>query len=81
VYRTIVRDHIPKRCGNFEEPIKTNKVFDNTSDRIYGHRQFAQVDTESRLIGSGHNPADDLPKIGRKTLNSDKEVSTTVYIN
>lgn len=31
--------------------------------------------TESKLIGAGHNPADDLPRLGRKTLNSDKEVS------
>jgi len=27
------------------------------------------------MIGSGYNPADDLPKVGKKTLNSDKEVS------
>jgi len=38
--RTIIREHIPKKCGNFEEPIKTEKVFDNTGDRIYGKRDF-----------------------------------------
>ena len=36
IFRTIVREHIPKRHLNFEEPIKTDKKFDNTTDRIYG---------------------------------------------
>lgn len=70
-----MREHIPKRCGNLEEPIKSDKVFDNTADRIYGERQYSLNGTESALIGAGHNPADDLPKIGRKTFNSDREVS------
>jgi hypothetical protein len=34
--RTIVREHIPKRHLDFENPIKTDKVFDNTVDRIHG---------------------------------------------
>ena len=34
--RTITKEHIPKKHLNFEEPIKTDKVFDNTHDRIYG---------------------------------------------
>jgi hypothetical protein len=30
VGRTIIREHIPKRHLDFENPIKTDKVFDNT---------------------------------------------------
>jgi len=66
-----VREHIPKRCGNFEEPITTDKVFDNTYDRIYGVRQYEPMVTEQKQIGTGYNPADDLPKFGRKTLNTE----------
>ena len=36
IFRTITKEHIPKKHLNFEEPIKTDKVFDNTHDRIYG---------------------------------------------
>ena len=76
LYRTIVREHIPKRCGNFEVPIENKKTFDSTSERIYGKKIVTPVmDTESNLIGSGYNPADALPRQGRKTLNSDQEVS------
>jgi len=39
VGRTIVREHIPKRHLNFEEPIITTKKFDNTHNRIYGERK------------------------------------------
>lgn len=34
--RTILREHIPKRWGNLEEPIKNDKVFDDTKPRING---------------------------------------------
>jgi len=81
VNRTIVREHIPKKCGNLEDPIKTDKVFDNTSNRIYGKRGFEQANTEASIIGSGYNPAEDLAKVGRKTLNSDQEVSPLFLIN
>jgi hypothetical protein len=61
LYRTIVREHIPKKCGNLEDPIKTDKVFDSTSNRIYGERKHDGIGTEAKLIGAGYNPANDLP--------------------
>lgn len=39
VGRTIVREHIPKRCGNLEDPIISDKKFDVTFDRIHGERK------------------------------------------
>jgi hypothetical protein len=36
-YRTIIREHIPKKHLDFENPINTQgKRFDNTVSRIYG---------------------------------------------
>ena len=35
-YRTIVREHIPKKHLDFENAIHTDKVFDNTKNRING---------------------------------------------
>ena len=37
-FRTIMKEHIPKRHLDFENPILTDKVFDNTSNRIYGEK-------------------------------------------
>ena len=68
-HRTIVKEHIPKRHLNFEEPILTDKVFDNTNQRIYGEKLPTTMISESYGIGKSHNPADDLPKVGQKTKN------------
>ena len=34
--RTVIREHIPKKHLDFENPIQNTKVFDNTVHRIYG---------------------------------------------
>jgi len=36
LFRTIAREHIPKKHLDFENPIKTDKIFDNTANRVYG---------------------------------------------
>ena len=61
-----MKEHIPKRHLNFEEPIESAKSYDVTSDRIYGERQHAFQVTETSTIGTGTNPADNLAKQGRK---------------
>lgn len=61
VGRTIIREHIPKKHLDFENPIKTDKVFDNTHERIYGERMVVPMITESYYIGKSVNPADYLP--------------------
>lgn len=54
---------------NFDEPIITkNRLLDNTSDRIYGIKKFEPMLSETHFIGRAFNPADNLPKIGKKTL-------------
>lgn len=36
VGRTVIREHIPKKALDFENPISHGKKFDNTVHRIYG---------------------------------------------
>ena len=74
VGRTIVREHIPKRHLDFENPIKTDKVFDSTQDRIYGEKFNYPMITESYYIGKSVNPADNIPKIGKKTLSLEADI-------
>ena len=69
-----MREHIPKKHLNFEEPIKTDKKFDNTHDRIYGQRKDELMYTENFYYGKSENPADKLPRVGRKTQNLEKEI-------
>jgi hypothetical protein len=61
LYRTIVKEHIPKKHLNFEEPIRTDKKFDNTHDRIHGHRRDELMYSENYHYGKNKNPADELP--------------------
>ena len=72
-----MREHIPKRHLDFENAIKSEKVFDNTQNRIYGEKNPQPFISESYHIGKSFNPADNLAKVGRKTLNQEREVSYT----
>jgi hypothetical protein len=36
VGRSVIREHVPKRALDFENPIVHDKKFDNTVHRIYG---------------------------------------------
>ena len=70
-----MKTHIPKRHCNFEEPIKGATEFDNTYDRINGNRQDQPMVPESMSVGTGKNPADALPRFGKKTMAAEQEVS------
>lgn len=59
-FRSIKREHIPKKTGNLEEPINNNKHFDNTHDRIHGIRRDEGLTTFNREYGVSKNPADGL---------------------
>jgi hypothetical protein len=74
-----VKEHIPKKHLDFENPIKTDKKFDNTHDRIHGVRKDEIMDTENYQYGTSSNPADALPKYGKRTHNMEKEV-TVIYL-
>lgn len=65
--RTIVKSHIPKKHLDFDNPPSKGGPTDNTTERIYGELKPQPMVTQSGIVGSGYNPADDLPKVGRKT--------------
>lgn len=67
LYRTIMREHIPKRHCDFENPILTDKVFDNTNARIYGEKHSTNMLPTSNDWGTGKNLASEIPRIGLKT--------------
>ena len=78
VGRCIVREHIPKKHLNFEEPIKTDKEFDKTHDRIHGERKDELMHTENFFYGKSKNPADELPRVGKKNQKLEQEMYALV---
>ena len=70
-----MRQHIPKKHCNFDEPIINTQKMDSTTDRIYGQLNPQKMVAESSNYGTGKNPADLLPKTGIKTQIQEKEVS------
>jgi hypothetical protein len=76
-----VKEHIPKKHLQFEEPIRTDKRFDNTHDRIYGQRRDELMLTENFHYGKAKNAADDLPSVGKRTQLMEREVTVTCPFN
>ena len=64
--RAIPHEHIPKRMGDFENPISHDKVFDNTHDRIHGPRQDQLYFHYNHSYGATVNPVDSFPKTGKR---------------
>jgi len=60
---------------DFDNKPGEGKVFDNTSDRIYGAKNPQPMISESYALGKGTNPADSLAKFGRKTQMMEQDVS------
>ena len=73
-----MREHIPKRHHDFENPIITDKVFDNTNARIYGERLNTNMNPSSSLWGTGKNPAHQIPRVGLKNNNFEKQIQAVV---
>jgi hypothetical protein len=61
-----MREHIPKRHCDLENPIFTDKVFDSTAARIYGESKPEIMRPTCLDYGTGKNAADNIPKVGRK---------------
>lgn len=53
-----MKDHIPKKHLDFENPIVTDKKFDNTHDRIHGERRDELMYSENYFYGKAKNAAD-----------------------
>ena len=73
VGRSVIKEHVPKKHLNFEEPIRA-KAFDNTHDRIHGDKKPEPMYSQNYLYGRGVNPADALPKVGLKHKRLEQEM-------
>ncbi len=73
-----MKEHISKRHLDFENPINTTKQFDNTVHRIYGEIVSTATNPTSQVWGTGKNPADDFPRVGRKTQLLEKQIEQQV---
>ena len=68
VGRSIMREHIPKKHLDFENPIKTDKRFDNTVQRIYGLEDQQKYETYNYSYGTNRKSTSDIPRLGRKAI-------------
>lgn len=66
--RTIIKEHIPKKHGDLENPITHTKVFDNTKNRICGKTEDLNINSTNSEYGKARNPALELPTKGSRTL-------------
>lgn len=73
-----MKEHIPKRHLDFENAIQTNKQFDNTTNRIYGEIVNSATNPSSGAWGTGHNPANNIQRVGRKTQMLEQEIEAQV---
>lgn len=77
VYRTTIREHIPKKHLDFENPIR-GKMFDNTSDRVCGESRPEIMMSFNHQYGTGKNKAEQFPTMGKKTRNIEHEIAMKV---
>jgi len=73
--RAAVKEHIPKKSADLENPIVHSKAFDNTHDRIHGERKPETFDTINQFYGASKNPVDDMPKVGQREMHKEAEVT------
>eukprot|EP00830_Metopus_es_P013789 TRINITY_DN3468_c0_g1_i3.p2 TRINITY_DN3468_c0_g1~~TRINITY_DN3468_c0_g1_i3.p2 ORF type:complete len:186 (-),score=63.37 TRINITY_DN3468_c0_g1_i3:11-568(-) len=62
--RATMKEHIPKKWGDLENPITHDKVFDDSHARIHGEVIHADYDPINKTYGKEKNPVDEMPKIG-----------------
>lgn len=72
-FRTVTREHIPKKHLDFENPIQ-GKQFDNTMSRIYGESRPEVMTTNNTQYGTGTNPAAGIARVGRKQQIIEREI-------
>ena len=77
-FRTVTKEHIPKRHLDFENPIYTDKVFDNTSNRIYGESKPEIMTTNNTEYGTAKNSTAGIARIGKKTDIMEREIALAV---
>jgi hypothetical protein len=72
-----MREHIPKKHLDFENPI-TGKAFDNTVSRVYGEDLQQIYATNNTSYGVDKNAADGIARVGRKTSNFEAQIRQQV---
>lgn len=77
-YRSIIKEHIPKKHLDFENPIVHNKPCEDSKSRIFGELSTNDFSTETKAIGTSYNPADNLPRLGKKRMQCEQDVSIIV---
>lgn len=75
-----MRQHIPKRHLDWDNPVVNTQKMDSTVDRIYGALNPQPMISESYAIGKGTNPADNMAKFGKKTLAMEQAVSELLTV-
>ena len=78
VCRTITKEHIPKKHHDFDNPIHTDKVFDNTANRIYGESRPEIMTTNNTEYGTAKHSTAGITRIGRKTDMMEREIANAV---
>jgi hypothetical protein len=76
--RTITKEHIPKKHHDFDNPIHTDKVFDNTANRIYGESRPEIMTTNNTEYGTAKHSTAGITRIGRKTDMMEREIANAV---
>lgn len=76
-FRTKIKEHIPKKHLDFENPIR-GKVFDSTADRVCGESRPEIMVTYNQQYGTGKNKAESFPTMGKKTKNIEQEIAMKV---
>ena len=77
-FRTITKEHIPKRHHDFENPIHTDKVFDNTANRIYGESKPEIMTTNNTEYGTGKHSTAGIARAGKKNQMVEREIANAV---
>jgi hypothetical protein len=73
-----MREHIPKKHLDFENPINSGKRFDNTVSRVYGEDMQQIYGTHNTSYGVDKNAADGIARVGRKTSNFEAQIREQV---
>ena len=76
--RTIIREHIPKKHLDFENPINNKKEFDNTVSRVYGEANQQVYGSNNTEYGTAKHSAAGIAKIGLKEAALERKIQQEV---
>ena len=74
----MIREHIPKKALDFENPISSNKKFDNTVHRIYGEENQQVFASNNHTYGTAKSSTEGIARIGRKEAAREAKIRAQV---